>query len=457
MIAPRYRLGGVVKLTVRSRTVPYVGRLRQPWRRHCQPKTGHPAIGPAQRRSYGRSTNPFRYFDNSPGLCQPKFCLAVIRPGQAGRHGPIDQPVPLERARRLPQRVLSELRPYFSFSTQQPICIPGRALKVSRPVDNRFLGYIAARASQRSDAVRRTLPAPVKAALISIRAAAFKRRRSVIVLVVLAQHAAVLLLLAAMPPKPVPVWPIAMDVTLFRLEGPPSPIDRVPKPDQGGTDGETPEPTSDETERPEPAAPDSSQPTSEAAADAPSSPSVEVDASSATSEEASLDVLAMVEQITGSDVDTIAQAAPPATPVSNEQLRALLAAARPAVGGCSIEPLVQESLRGDAGVRASLASVPRDQLSISYAIQLWDGDWAHLATAGGEDVSASIRTVVAEAVDSAPQRCRNQLNEGPRFFIVPGGDNTVTVVVLGSGSWRWRDLLPPRRSSISEWFRSRTR
>lgn len=347
--------------------------------------------------------------------------------------------------------------PVLSHWTQQPIRILGRALKVSRPVDNRLFRYFTARASRWSDAVRRALPGPVKAVLIRFRAAAFKRRRSVIVLVVLVQHAAVLLLLAAIPPKPVPVSPIAMDVTLFRLDGAPSPTDRVPTPDPGGTDRKAPEPTSDETERPEPAEPEPSQPTSEAADDAPPAPLVEADASSLSSEEASRDVLAIVEQITASDVETIAQAAPPATPVTSEQLRALLAATKPAGGGCSIEPLVQESLGGDAGVRAALASVPRDQLSISYAIQLWDGDWAPLATADGVDVSSPIRTVVAEAVDAAPPRCRNQLNEGPRFFIVATGDNTVTVVVLGSGSWRWRDLLPSRRSSFLDWFGSRSR
>ena len=200
--------------------------------------------------------------------------------------------------------------PVLSHWTQQPIRILGRALKVSRPVDNRLFRYFTARASRWSDAVRRALPGPVKAVLIRFRAAAFKRRRSVIVLVVLVQHAAVLLLLAAIPPKPVPVSPIAMDVTLFRLDGAPSPTDRVPTPDPGGTDRKAPEPTSDETERPEPAEPEPSQPTSEAADDAPPAPLVEADASSLSSEEASRDVLAIVEQITASDVETIAQAAP---------------------------------------------------------------------------------------------------------------------------------------------------
>lgn len=304
-------------------------------------------------------------------------------------------------------------------------------------------------------ALRAHLPAGAKDRLAVVGRVVSGRRRIVIVAVVILQHAGLLLLFALQPVKPVPVSMMPMDVTLFRMDGPPSPITDVPRPDGGD-----PADAEDEAQAVEPTPPEPELPTvSPAQVPEPSAPEpVSFSPTTASPGDApALDVLAMVEQITGASAASVELSEPATARPTTEQLRAMLAARPGGNGGCSIETLVEENLRGDVAVQTSLALVPREALSVSHAIQLWDGEWTPILTPAGQDVSLAIRSAVGTVIEAAPARCRNQPVQGPRFFIVPARDGGVTVLVMGSGDWRWRDLLPPRKPFLDRLLGSRTR
>ena len=103
-------------------------------------------------------------------------------------------------------------------------------------------------------------------------------------------------------------------------------------------------------------------------------------------------------------------------PTPNDTVVAMLEqAADVATGGaCDLTAPVQAALQSNEGVRASL---PRDATAI-----------------------AMIRDVVAGTVAVASPECRLQPQAGPRLLMLSGPGDTV-VLAVGSGVWRWQDLL----------------
>ena len=70
---------------------------------------------------------------------------------------------------------------------------------------------------------------------------------------------------------------------------------------------------------------------------------------------------------------------------------------------------------------------------------LWDGRWIAAGSPATRAALASIRQVLASAVRAAPAACRAAVQAGPRLFAVSGPPDSV--LALGSGRWRWDDLL----------------
>ena len=282
----------------------------------------------------------------------------------------------------------------------------------------------------------------------------FRHRRGVTVPLIVAFHALILFWVASMPPPPLPNSTTYMDVGLFDGRGGPSPIDNAPTPEPG-TDLETVNPEREvreplEEDVVEPTEADETPPT-----DSTEAQTTETATEAAAAAEPEIDVLAMVEQITGVKAEAAATA--PATQMATVSMQQALKLRERSLrsgggGGCAIEASLDEGLKGDAVVRASLAQVQYDQRSVSNAIQLWDGAWIPVPAADGTDTLATVQQAVVAAIDAAPARCRNQLVQGPRFFLVEGENDLVTVLVMGSGEWRWRDLLPERKPALFRWF-----
>ena len=106
---------------------------------------------------------------------------------------------------------------------------------------------------------------------------------------------------------------------------------------------------------------------------------------------------------------------------------------------CDLTTWLQQALQADPQVRAALASMPRRALSLSNAMMLWDSDWVPgdpQAAAG----LAAVRAAVLAGVRAAPTGCLAAPVRGPELMTLTDDAGT-TVIAIGSGEWRWQDLL----------------
>jgi len=108
------------------------------------------------------------------------------------------------------------------------------------------------------------------------------------------------------------------------------------------------------------------------------------------------------------------------------------------VAGCALSDRVLAALRA-ASPRAALARIPERRRSVAGAVMLWDGDWIRTGALADARVALPIRTAVAQAVEAAGPACAGAPVAGPVLLIVPDVAGA-TVLVVGSGTWRWADL-----------------
>ena len=83
--------------------------------------------------------------------------------------------------------------------------------------------------------------------------------------------------------------------------------------------------------------------------------------------------------------------------------------------------------------------IPRPARSVANAVMLWDGGWVESPGRAAAGVTA-IRMALIVGVRSAPPACQLQLVRGPELIILTAGGES-TVLAIGSGEWRWGDLL----------------
>lgn len=109
---------------------------------------------------------------------------------------------------------------------------------------------------------------------------------------------------------------------------------------------------------------------------------------------------------------------------------------------CQLTEWLQGLLADDPFVRAALARLPLDRRSVANAVMLWDGRWAEARTGAGEDLLQPVRQAITTRLAQAPAECRDYWMAGPRFISVTD-QRRPTTLALGSGLWRWADLLGP--------------
>jgi len=115
-------------------------------------------------------------------------------------------------------------------------------------------------------------------------------------------------------------------------------------------------------------------------------------------------------------------------------------------GACDLTAPVQAALQTSARVMQGLPRIPRDQRSVANAIMVWNANWVTPATDLQPGAFDDIRDVVATTVAAASETCRLQPQGGPRLILLPGTTENV-VLALGSGTWRWQDVLDTARPS----------
>jgi hypothetical protein len=108
-------------------------------------------------------------------------------------------------------------------------------------------------------------------------------------------------------------------------------------------------------------------------------------------------------------------------------------------GECNMIRLLQDALRKDASIRSAVAEA--DRRTGGRAIMLWNGDWV---TSRGEDGKglANVREVMMVEIAFAPAACKTGVMHGLVLFSLNDGPGA-TRLTMGSGVWRWSDLLVP--------------
>lgn len=108
---------------------------------------------------------------------------------------------------------------------------------------------------------------------------------------------------------------------------------------------------------------------------------------------------------------------------------------------CLLTAWLQQALQADPQVRAALAGIPKPARSVANAIMLWDGGWVGPRLSASAGVTA-IRMAVIAGIRSAPAACQAQVVRGPELIMLTEGGES-TILAIGSGEWRWGDLLAP--------------
>lgn len=110
-------------------------------------------------------------------------------------------------------------------------------------------------------------------------------------------------------------------------------------------------------------------------------------------------------------------------------------------GRCDMLRMLQDALRKDPMVQAAIAA-HRSSGQGRHAIRIWNGDWVMSRGQDGKGLAA-VRQAMIWEIGFAPHACRTQPMRGQVLISLadsPGAPR----LLLGSGSWRWSDLVMVR-------------
>ena len=114
--------------------------------------------------------------------------------------------------------------------------------------------------------------------------------------------------------------------------------------------------------------------------------------------------------------------------------------------GCSVANAVSAALMADKPAMAELAALPAEVRSDADAVMLWNGAWLDVAPEAQAQMAQSpipaLKRVVTAAVLALPAECQEVETAGPQLIPIPEPGRT-TMVVIGSGVWRWSQLIEP--------------
>lgn len=124
-------------------------------------------------------------------------------------------------------------------------------------------------------------------------------------------------------------------------------------------------------------------------------------------------------------------------------------------GGCQLAGNVAAAILADPSAMAELAALPPGVRSDADAVMIWNGGWSGQGPATGPSVAAPIgeratglRSLIEQTVAAASAQCRAVALTGPVFVPIAEVGRT-TMLAIGSGVWRWDDLLLAPNCSMS--------
>ena len=97
---------------------------------------------------------------------------------------------------------------------------------------------------------------------------------------------------------------------------------------------------------------------------------------------------------------------------------------------CDVLAQVGVALQADAAVASTLLQVPSE----APAVMAWNGQWSPSPD------NTAIKRAIATALPAVRADCLDEPMTGPRLVFLASKTTTVSVAI-GSGHWRWRDLL----------------
>ena len=102
--------------------------------------------------------------------------------------------------------------------------------------------------------------------------------------------------------------------------------------------------------------------------------------------------------------------------------------------GCNMLRRLQEALRKDQRVQAAVGDAEH-----VGALMVWNGDWVRHPGQDGAGLAA-VREAILWEVGFAPLSCRVEPMSGLVVVTLSDAPGAARLA-LGSGTWRWRDLL----------------
>ncbi|HEV7229236.1 hypothetical protein [Brevundimonas sp.] len=108
-------------------------------------------------------------------------------------------------------------------------------------------------------------------------------------------------------------------------------------------------------------------------------------------------------------------------------------------GSCDMIGRLERALRDDLELRRAVATTLTARGAAGQAVLVWDGDWLQSPGQAGKGL-AGLRQAVAVEVGFAPRACKDETVRGLAVVSLDGTANGPKVA-LGTGAWRWRDLL----------------
>jgi hypothetical protein len=137
--------------------------------------------------------------------------------------------------------------------------------------------------------------------------------------------------------------------------------------------------------------------------------------------------------------DLAVQTQNPAVPA--QPLFSALAAERAGFGTtCDVAETLVRAFAENESVKGMLARIGPQSRSVANAIMFWDAEWVELPGDAPKEAIDALRQGILEGVRAAPAECLAQDLAGPRFIFV-GDTGSPTMLVIGSGTWRWEQLL----------------
>jgi len=117
-------------------------------------------------------------------------------------------------------------------------------------------------------------------------------------------------------------------------------------------------------------------------------------------------------------------------------------------GECNMTRRLQAALRKDRLVQAAAAEAHQGQGLGGKAIRVWNGDWVRHGEQDGNGLAA-VREAIMWEVGFAPAACRAERVHGLVLISLNDAPGAARLVV-GSGDWRWSDLLRRRGPAAQE-------